>query len=140
MRQIDRLLARAGRNSEMRHCKCFLDGEDYSFWVKPLTMLQIVESQKPIRRNETPSEVEVAVQLFMLRALDANGKRIYTPDAFNILMRLPVEDINVLIGAMREEEEEETDLDLKSLNDGTEKGGSSDSRTGGSRKTKSDAK
>ena len=75
----------------------------------------------------------------MLRALDANGNRIYTPDAFNILMRLPVDDINVLIGAMREEEED-AGLDLKSLNDGTEEGGSSDSATGSSGKVKSDAK
>jgi len=139
MRQIDRLAARAGRNQELRYCECFLDDEDYSFYVKPMTMLELVQAQKAVKKGETLTQIESSIKLFILRALNADGTRQYQADAFNILMRLPASDINKLAGAMAEDEEEATDFDLKSPDDGAEERKSPDSRTGSGRKAKSDA-
>ena len=121
MRQIDRLLQRAGRNQELEYCEVFLDDEDYSFYVKPLTMAQLVEATKSVKKGETLTELEQTVKLFVLRALDQNGQRQYQADAFNILMRLPVEDLNKLAGAMKmtTTDAEEPELDIKSLSEGT---------------------
>ena len=137
-RQINRLLARAGRNSELTYCECFLDDEDYSFYVKPLTMMQVVESRKSPKKGESLSDLESSIKLFTLRALNADGTRQYQSDAFNVLMRLPLEDLTKLAGAMSEDEEEQ-DLDLKSFNERTEEGTPPDSGTGRSRKAKPDA-
>ena len=141
MRQIDRLLQRAGRNQELEYCEVFLDDEDYSFYVKPLTMAQLVEATKSIRKGETLTELEQTIKLFVLRALDANGQRQYQADAFNILMRLPIDDLNKLAGAMKmTKDEEEPELSIKSLNDGTEEGGQPDSRVSSGRKARSNTK
>lgn len=138
MRNIDRLLARAGKNNELTYCECFLDDEDYSFYVKPLTMMQMVEARKSHRKNEELSDLEMSVKLFTLRALDANGNRLYQNDAFNVLMRLPMEDLLKLVSAMTpEDEEEDVALDLKSADEGTEEGkpsGSGNGRSGKARK------
>lgn len=117
MRAIDRLAARAGRNNDLVKCPCDLDGDDYTFYVKPLTMVQIVESRKG-RKGSEHSDLETSVKLLTLRALDVNGVRVYQSDAYDILMRLPVSDLLSLVGAMndseKDEEEGETTLDLKS--------------------------
>lgn len=139
MRQIDRLLARAGRNSELTRCECFLDDEDFSFYMKPLTMAQLVEARKSVRKGETLSDLETSIKLFTIRALNADGTRQYQADAFNVLMRLPLEDLTKLAGAMNTEEEEEPELDIKSPDQGTVEGKQPSSGTGRSRKAKPDA-
>lgn len=116
-RAIDRLAARAGRNNDLIKCPCELEGgEDYTFYIKPLTMVQIVESRKGKKGAEN-SDLETSVKLLTLRALDANGVRVYQSDAYDILMRLPVRDLMALVGAMNDAEkddEAEDTLDLKS--------------------------
>ena len=140
MRQIDRLLARAGRNSELTYCECFLDDEDYSFYVKPLTMAQLVEARKSVRKGEQLSDLETSIKLFTIRALNADGTRQYQADAFSVLMRLPLEDLTKLAGAMNTEDEEDEELDIKSPDKGTEGREQPSSGTGRSRKAKPDAK
>ena len=133
-RQIDRLLARAGRNNEMTSCECFLDGEDYSYYVKPLTPAQFNAATKVNRKGEKPSDLEASVTLFMLRALNADGTRQYQDDAFNILMRLPMDDLTKLTNAVPDEEGDDAELDIKSASEGVETKGNGDSRTVSSRK------
>ena len=131
---IERLKAKVGRNNELTYCECFLDDEDWSFYVKPLTMIQMVEARKSYRKNEELSDLEMSVKLFMLRALDANGNRIYQSDAFNLLMRMPMPDLLKLISAMSAEEEEDVALDIKSADEGVETGKPVSSGTGRSGK------
>ena len=140
MRQIDRLLARAGRNAELTYCECFLDDEDYSFYVKPLTMAQLVEARKSTRKGEQLSDLETSIKLFTIRALNADGTRQYQADAFNVLMRLPLEDLTKLAGAMNTDDEEDQELDIKSPDEGTEEREQSGGGTGRGRKAKPDAK
>lgn len=123
MRQIDRLLARAGRNNELTFCECLLDGEDFSFYVKPVTMAQLSEASKPNSKGVAPTQFETAVKLFCLRALDANGNRMFQADGFMTMMRLPMDDLLAMLNAMPstdDEEEQEVALDLKSSGEGTE--------------------
>ena len=54
-------------------------------------------------------------------------------------MRLPLEDLTKLAGAMNTEEEEEPELDIKSPDQGTVEGKQPSGRTGSSRKAKPDA-
>ena len=136
-RDLDRLLLRAGRNNELRYCECiFEDGEDYSYYVKPLTAAQMAEAQKGEKKGEVyaPDSLDFAVKLFCLRALDANGNRKYQADAFSTLRRIPLEILTVLVGAMNVAgEDEEAPLDMKSGAESTEEstgdiGGASRSR------------
>lgn len=130
-RQIDRLLARAGRNNELTYCECFLDDEDYSYYVKPLTPAQYDNATKPNRKGEKPSELESSVRLFMVRALNADGTRQYQEDAFNILMRLPIDDLTKLTNAVPDVEDGDGELDIKSSSEGAEKGRSTNGRASG---------
>ena len=124
MRQIDRLLARAGRNNELTFCECLLDGEDFSFYVRPLTMAQLAEASKPNSKGVEPTKFETLVKLFCLRALDANGNRMFQADGFMTLMRLPMDDLTAMLNAMpsADDEEQEVALDLKSSGEGAEEG------------------
>ena len=124
-RQIDRLLKRAGRNNELTYCPCVMDdGEDYSFYVKPLTAMQLRESQKGVKVGVELSPLESAVKLLTIRALDENGQRQYQADAFGVLMRMPFEDLTKLTTAMGlgGEEEDGGVLDIKSSEEGAEAG------------------
>ena len=107
--------------------------------MKPLTMAQLVEARKSVRKGETLSDLETSIKLFTIRALNADGTRQYQADAFNVLMRLPLEDLTKLAGAMNTEEEEEPELDIKSPDEGTVEGKQPSGRTGSSRKAKPDA-
>jgi len=117
MRNIDRLVARAGKNNAMTHCPVSLDGEDYSFWIKPMTMAQMVEARKGPKGVEI-SEIETSIKLFVLRALNENGSRQYSPADYDVLMRLPMDDLIVLSGAMNNaviaDKGEDEALDIKS--------------------------
>ena len=128
-RQIDRLLRRAGRNNELTYCPVVMDdGEDYSFYMKPLTAMQVRESQKSSKPGVELSQLEAAVKLFTLRALDENGQKQYQADAFSVLMRLPWEDLAMLTSAMNLGGEDEGEaLDIKSPEEGTKKGKSASS-------------
>ena len=107
----------------MTYCPVSLDGEDYSFWIKPMTMAQIVESRKGPKGVEM-SEIESSIKLFVMRALNENGSRQYSPADYDVLMRLPYDDLLVLSGAMnnavKAEEEEDEALDIKSGKDPVE--------------------
>lgn len=117
MRNIDRLVARAGKNNAMTYCPVSLDGEDYSFWIKPMTMAQVVEARKGPKGVEM-SEIETSIKLFVLRALNENGSRQYSPADYDVLMRLPMDDLLVLSGAMNNavsaDAGEDEALDIKS--------------------------
>ena len=135
-RNIDRLLARAGRNNQMTYCECFLDDEDYSFYVKPLTPAQFEEASKPNRKGEAPSQLVMSIKLFALRALNADGTRQYQSDAMDVLMRMPLEDLTTLINAVPGGDDDEAELDIKSNQQGAEAEESPVSGTGSSRKAR----
>ena len=137
---INRLLARAGKNNELTKCEADLDGEDYSYWIKPMTMAQIVEARKGLK-GATLTDTEASVKLYVLRALNENGTRQYTNGDYDVLMRLPVDDLLKLTGAMNkaEDDEEEQSYDMKSPDEGTKEKAGRAVGNGDSRKAASNA-
>ena len=61
MQDLERLLARAGKNNELTFCECKLDGEDFSFYVKPMTAAQIVEARKSTKGADRSGNQRQAV-------------------------------------------------------------------------------
>jgi hypothetical protein len=126
--QIDRLRNRVGRNNVLTKCECFLPGddgpEDWSFYVKPLTMMELVESRQGRKKGEQLTELETTVKLIMVRCLNADGSRMYQSDAWPFLMRMSLSELTILAEAMNlgeEEEEVGSDLDVKSPSKATKK-------------------
>lgn len=114
MRQLDRLLEVAARNNKLTKKTVELDGEDFTFWHKPMT---IAEYQDAKAKSKNPEdELEAAIRLFVSKALDENGNRQYQLDAIPVLTKaLPLELASQLIGAMQgDAEEDQEDLDMKS--------------------------
>ena len=113
MRQIDRLLEVAARNNKLTKKTVVLDGDDFTFWHKPMT---IAEYQEAKAKSKNPEDaLEAAIRLFVKKALDASGTPQYQSDAIPVLQSvLPMEMASTLIGAMQADDEEEEELDMKS--------------------------
>ena len=120
MRQLDRLLEVAARNNKLTKKTVELDGDDFTFWHKPMT---IAEYQEAKAKSKNPEDaLEAAIRLFVKKALDEGGSPQYQSDAIPVLQKvLPMEMASKLIGAMQSgEEDEEPELDMKSSEGATE--------------------
>ena len=114
MRQLDRLLEVAARNNKLTKKSVDLDGDDFTFWHKPMT---IDEYQQAKAKSRNPEDaLEAAIRLFVTKALDESGTPQYQADAIPVLQKvLPMEMASKLIGAMQSDEtEEDEELDYKS--------------------------
>ena len=113
MSQLDKLKEIAAQESKLIKHEIEIKGQDLTFWSKPLT---IAEYQAAKKASKDPDDLlESTARLFIQKALDANGQRQYQVDALPVLMRvLSMSTAAKLMGAMNEEEEEETSLDMKS--------------------------
>lgn len=124
MRQLDRLLEVAARNNKLTKKTVMLDGEDFTFWHKPMTIAEYQEAKAKSKNPE--DELEAAIRLFVRKALDENGSPQYQVDAIPVLTKvLPLSMASELLGAMQggaEEEEDEEALDMKSPSKSAQKG------------------
>ena len=122
-RDLERLKAVAARNNKLIKKEVELDGEDFTFWHRPL---KITEYQEAKAGSKNPEDaLETAVRLFVKKALDENGQQQYQVDAVPILQRmLPMEMATKLIGALQTSEEEDIELDMKSTEEPVKKGSS----------------
>ena len=114
IRQLDRLLEVAARNNKLTKKSVVLDGDDFTFWHKPMT---IDEYQQAKAKSRNPEDaLETAIRLFVTKALDESGTPQYQADAIPVLQKvLPMEMASKLIGAMQSDEtEEDEELDYKS--------------------------
>ena len=112
MRAIDRLLKVAGTDRKI-YKEVEIRGEDFSFWMKPLT---IAEQQSAQRSAKSDDANDFAIQLLIRKAQDENGAQMFQADAAPML-RNAVEKAEVeklLLALIREDEEEAPDLDMKS--------------------------
>jgi len=121
MRAIERLMKIAGTDRKIRK-SVDIKGEDFSFWMKPLT---IAEQQSAQRQAKSDDANDFAIQLLIKKALDDNGQPMFQADAGpmlkNAIEKAEVEKL--LLALIQEEDEEEAEpLDMKSLK-GTAKEG-----------------
>lgn len=111
---LQKLLDVAARNNKLTKKIVELDGDDFTFWHKPMT---IDEYQQAKAKSRNPEDaLEAAIRLFVNKALDEAGRNQYQVDAIPVLQKvLPMEMASKLIGAMQSDEtEEEEEMDYKS--------------------------
>lgn len=115
MRQLDRLLEVAARKNKLIKKVVELDGEDFTFWHKPMTIAEYTEAKT---RSKNPEDaLEQAIRLFVSKALDESGAPQYQADAIPVLQKvMPMDLAATLVGALQsnDEEEETPELDMKS--------------------------
>ena len=119
---LERLKKLAGRHNKLIKKSVELDGEDFTFWHRPMTITEYTEAKT---RSKNPEDVlENAVRLFIAKACDAQGNQLYQVDAIPVLQRqLPMELASKLVGALQaNDEEDEEELDMKSDKASAKKG------------------
>ena len=112
MRAIDRLKKVAGVDRKIFK-EVEIKGEDFSFWMTPLTMAEQQSAQKTAKSDDAN---DFALQLLVKKAMDENGNAMFQSDAVP-MMRNAIEKAEVeklLLALIREDESEAPDLDMKS--------------------------
>ena len=116
MRQLDRLLEVAARKNKLTKKVVELDGEDFTFWHKPMTIAEYTEAKAKSKNPE--DALEAAIRLFVSKALDESGTPQYQSDAIPVLQKVvPMDLASRLVGALQsgdEEEDEPVHLNIKS--------------------------
>ena len=121
MSQLEKLKAIAAQESKLNKHELFIHGQDLTFWSKPLT---IAEYQASKKASKDPEDLlETTARLFVQKALDEHGQRQYAVDALPVITRmLSMSTAAKLMSAMNDDAEEEIDLDMKSDQEGSQKG------------------
>ena len=125
MRAIDRLLKVAGTDRKIFK-EVEIRGEDFSFWMRPLTIAEQQSAQKTAKSDDAN---DFAIQLLIKKAQDENGQPMFQADAAPML-RNAIEKSEVeklLLALIREDEVEEVETDPKSSTETVRKGKHSDS-------------
>ena len=111
-RDLDRLLEIAARNNKLIKKEVEIEGEDFSFWHKPMTIEEFIEAKAA---SETDDVLETSIRLFVEKALDKNGNRKYQSDAIPVLRKvLPFQFSTKLLNALQSSTQPEAELDMKS--------------------------
>ncbi len=126
MSQLDKLLEIAAMENKLTKHELEIEGKDLTFWSKPMT---IAEYQQAKKASKNPEDMlETTARLFVKKALDESGQPQYQADALPVLTRvLSMATAAKLMGAMNETQEEEEELDLKSIESPAQKGRKSSS-------------
>ena len=115
MRQIDRLLKYAGNDRQIFK-SVWHNGQDWSFYMKPLTIAEKNRATKDSRKDDS---LDFALHLLCLKAMDENGQPQYNAAADLPIMRARIESalldkLMLAIIGTDEEDEVEGELDIKS--------------------------
>jgi len=110
------------------------DGEEFEFWMTPLTLAERAKAQKQARSDDA---TDFALQLLVSKAKDENGMPLFNQgeigDLRNVLPASVVESMMLkLIG--EEEGEEEEQADYKSYEGSAKEGQAAAGGTGRRRK------
>jgi hypothetical protein len=110
MRAIDRL-RKAANFEPIRQVVVLADGEEFEFYVTPLTSAEREKAQKNSRGAN-----DFAMQLLILKATDENGEQLFKPGEAAILKQEVEDEIlqKMIMCVLRPNDEEELDLDMKS--------------------------
>ena len=94
------------------------DGGEFEFWCKPLTMAERERAQKNSKSDDIN---QVALQMLVEKAQDANGSRMFGPGDVAVLKNeVRDEDLQKLMIAVINEEEGDEEIDMKSPRKGSE--------------------
>ena len=106
------------------------DGEEFEFWMTPLTLAERTKAQK---QAKTDDATDFALQLLVSKARDERNIPLFNAGEIAELRNaLPASLVEALmLQLIGEEEEEEKDIDYKSTSEGASEGQSTDSGTRG---------
>ena len=115
MRAIDRLLKVAGTDRKI-YKKVTIKGEDFSFWMTPLTIAQQQTAQKLAASDDAN---DFAIQLLVTKALDESSQPMFQQDAIPLLKRsIEKAEVEKLLLALIQVDEESEEVapvtDIKS--------------------------
>jgi hypothetical protein len=111
------LMKRAGTDRKLRR-QVEIKGDEFSFWMTPLTMAEQQAAQKQARSDDAN---DFALQLLIKKAMDENGQPLFRVDAIPML-RNAVEKAEVeklLLALIRQDEEDAPEMDMKSPEEAT---------------------
>ena len=116
MRQLDKLLEIAAQENKLIKHPLEVKGQDLTFWSKPTTIAEYQAAKRASKDQE--DLLETTARLFIRKALDENGQPQYQVDALPVLTKvLSMATAGKIMGALTagEDEDEEVELDMKSL-------------------------
>ena len=111
MRAIDKLLA-ATDNSLKRRVIELPNGEEFEFWLTPLTAASRERALRKAGGAETGEQLQkLGLELVALRCVDENGQRLFTPaDMINLRNQVGTELVDKLFAAVGGTEGDEEDV------------------------------
>ena len=96
------------------------DGEEFEFWMTPLTLAQRARAQKLAKSDDA---TDFALQLLAMKATDQSGQKLFQPGELaelrNELPATVVESLMLQLLSDGEQEEAEEDSDMKSTRKAT---------------------
>jgi hypothetical protein len=117
LKAIDRL-KQAANLKPTKRAVLLNNGEEFEFYCLPLTMAERDRASKDAKSDDAGA---FALQLLVNKAQDSNGSRLFTPgDIADLKHAVRDEDLQKLMLAVLQADEEEQPLDLKSTRKGTE--------------------
>lgn len=117
LKAIDRLKQAANLKAAKRSV-VLNNGDEFEFYCQPLTMAERERAQRDAKSDDAGA---FALQLLINKALDANGSRLFTAgDMATLKHEVRDADLQALMLAVIQPEEEEEPLDLKSARKGAE--------------------
>jgi hypothetical protein len=98
------------------------DGTEFEFWTTPLTLAERGKAQKQAKSDDA---TDFALTLLVSKAKDENGQPLFAAGELaelrNSLPAAVVEALMLQLLADNSQEEEEEQLDLKSVSEGAKK-------------------
>ena len=115
LRAIDRLKQAADRRLKKRTVT-LSNKTQFEFWASRLTMAERERAQKDAKSDDATA---FALQLLVNKAKDENGARMFLPaDIAELKHECDDADIQALMLALLQEDEEEEPIDMKSGKEG----------------------
>ena len=117
---LDRLKKSVSMKAQSRTVE-LPDGSEFEFYMTPLTLAERARAQKQAKSDDA---TDFALQLLVSKAKDANGVPLFgAGEIADLRNALPASVVEALmLQLIGEPEEEEAELDLKSVEDGTSEG------------------
>jgi len=120
-RQIDKLLRIAAQESKLMKHELHIKGEDLTFWCKPTTIEEYNLALSACKNKA--DQVEQTARLFIQKALTQAGQPQYQADALPVLLKqLSLKTTTRILQQLEVEVQEAEELDMKSDQEGAEKG------------------
>ena len=110
---LEKLQALVDLENKLVKHEVSLKGIDFTFWSRPITISKYKAAKAASK--DADDQLETTARLFIKSALDEDGNLQYNIDSLPLLIsQLSMSSAAKLMSAMNPDEEEDTNLDMKS--------------------------